>query len=304
MCHPMPGKGIFAGHRLRKQQKSRKHRSRKMYRMRKMYPVLPLRCACFKGEMMENSDGKEQLEFWKKRAQNFPRYENVPGNYELGILGRMKGMGVDFRGKTVIDAGCGTGMYTLHIAQEAKSVEGVDISEDMLHFLRVDAEANGIKNLSVVCSDWNDYTPSKQFDIAFCTMSPALRTSEARKKLHDCASETVVYMGFDGLRESNVLEHFYPIFNITPKSFSDAHKMRAWLEENGISYKCETVEGEWVSQKTQDELTESTLNALRLDAPDVDEETVRRNLEKFRSENGLYTETVRYRSAIIVWRKD
>lgn len=274
-----------------------------MYRVREVYPVLPIRRTYFQGGMMEHLGGKEQLEFWKKRAQNFPRYENVAGNYELGILDRMKGMGVDFRGKTVIDAGCGTGMYTLHIAQEAASVEGVDISEEMLHFLRIDAEANGINNLSIVCSNWNDYKPSKRFDIAFCTMSPALRTSEARKKLHDYASETVVYMGFDGLRESNVLEHFYPIFNITPKSFSDAHKMRAWLEENGISYKCEIVEGEWVSSKNPDELTESTLNALRLDAPDADEETVRRNLEKFRNADGTYTETVRYRSAIIVWRK-
>ncbi|MCD8554983.1 class I SAM-dependent methyltransferase [Seleniivibrio sp.] len=252
---------------------------------------------------MEHLGHGEQKEFWNKKAQEFPRYENREGNYELGILDRIRKMGVDFKGKTVIDAGCGTGMYSLHIAQEAKSVLGIDISDDMLRFLNEDAAANGIKNITTVRSDWNEYKPDRTFDIAFCTMSPALRASDARKKLNDCATECVVYMGFDGLRSSDVLEHLCPIFGITPKNFCDAHKMRAWLEENGIAYKCENVEGEWKHTKSLEDLTESSMNMLMAYDVPIDRDAVRTNLEKFGNADGSYTETVKYRSAIIVWNK-
>jgi ferredoxin len=269
----------------------------------KCIPMCRYSALILKGKDMEHLGHSEKKEFWNKKAQEFPRYENREGNYELGILDRMRKMGVDFKGKTVIDAGCGTGMYVLHIAQEAASVLGVDISDDMLHFLNEDAAANGITNVTTMRSDWNEFQPDRKFDIAFCTMSPALRTSEARKKLHDCATGCVVYMGFDGLRSSDVLAHLCPLFGITPKVFCDAHKMRAWLDENGIAYRCENVEGEWKHTKSLDELTESAMNMLSAYEVPIDRNVVRANLEKFRNGDGTYTETVKYRSAIIVWDK-
>jgi len=252
---------------------------------------------------MQNNTNAEPKDFWNKRAHEFGRFENTQQDNTQDILGMIRKMGVDFSGKTVIDAGCGTGRYTLNLAKEAAHVTGVDISEEMLRFLNEDAKAHGISNINTICSDWNDFTPDRKYDIAFCTMSPALRAAEARKKLNDCATGSVVYMGFDGLRSSDVLDHLCPLFDITPKTFCDAVKMRAWLDENGMGYQCEKIEGEWSHSKPLDALADSAIHMLEAYGVPIDRDVVKANLEPFRAQDGTYTETIRFRSALIVWNK-
>lgn len=55
---------------------------------------------------------------------------------------------------TVLDVGAGTGRHTLALAPHVGRVTAVDPSEAMLGYLRGDAEAQGLRNVVTVLSDW------------------------------------------------------------------------------------------------------------------------------------------------------
>lgn len=77
--------------------------------------------------------------------------------------------GVDFCGKTVLDVGCGSGMYTIRLAQQAAMVTALDISEEMLRILMQDAAAQGLANIRPVLSDWQHFAPAERFQIVFAS---------------------------------------------------------------------------------------------------------------------------------------
>jgi SAM-dependent methyltransferase len=243
----------------------------------------------------------QQKSFWDNKAQTFPRYEDKEDNYEAGMLGKIKRMGVTFKDADVLDVGCGSGMYTIRIAKEAKSVTGTDISGEMLRILQKDAESNGVCNITTIHTDWNGFTPEKKYDVVFCSMTPAVQSDEARRKVTDCSRGYVAYMGFAGKMDSEVLNGLYEKFGIIRRDFSDAANMKAWLDKNRYGYSAEVVDGEWVVARTLDGIVKNTYDMLSTYNVPLDEEYIREYVEQFRNSSGEYIDRTKYRIEVIVW---
>ena len=69
---------------------------------------------------------KNQKDFWNKRAKTFPRYSPDEDSYEAGMLQMARENGVVFKDKTILDVGCGCGMYTIRLAMEGRQVTALD----------------------------------------------------------------------------------------------------------------------------------------------------------------------------------
>ena len=67
--------------------------------------------------------------------------------------------------KEILDFGGGTGLLTLHLAKQAKSVTLVDISEKMLEQARLKAEQQAIKNIQFLEQDLLKNPLKKEFDL-------------------------------------------------------------------------------------------------------------------------------------------
>ena len=67
--------------------------------------------------------------------------------------------------KEVLDFGGGTGLLTLPLAKQAKSVTLVDISEKMLEQARLKAERQEINNIQFLEQDLLEKTLEKEFDL-------------------------------------------------------------------------------------------------------------------------------------------
>ena len=252
---------------------------------------------------MNHLTNEEQSAFWNAKSQVFPRYEDKEDNYEGGMLRRIENLGVDFRGKSILDVGCGTGMYTIRLGKTASRITALDISKEMLDILNFDAKANGVSNITTVHSGWDSFQTDVSHDIAFCSMTPAIMYEGARRKLTDMAGEQAVYMGFDGVMQSDVLDHLYPLFGIEQRDFSDAKLMRQWLKDNGYSYRDDVAEGEWVVMRSKELMVENAAAMLSTYRIEPDRELISRNIEKFRNDDGTYTDRVAYRIGVIVWSK-
>jgi SAM-dependent methyltransferase len=243
--------------------------------------------------------GKES--FWDKKAETFPRYEPGDETYEAKMLARIREGGVDFRDRTVLDVGSGSGMYTLRLAREARCVTAVDISGEMLRLLRQDAEGMGIDNIEYVHSTWDEFQRDETFDVVFCSMTPAIESEESRRKLLGFAHGWTVFMGFAGVMESDVLGPILEKHGASPRIFNNGPEMRQWLEKQGIAVQSIIVEDQWVEERSFDELVKATTSSLIPYSVTPDQAFLEDYLRQFRTGEDVYVEHTDYKIELLLW---
>ncbi len=251
---------------------------------------------------MDSGKTKEQQEkFWNSRAETFPRYEEGEDSYEAGMLKAARSLGVVFKGAEVLAVGCGSGMYTIRLAKEAKRVTAVDISGEMLRILREDAAAQGLTNIDTYHCDWPEFKSDRKFDVVFCSMTPAVQSDEGREKLLRHAEGWVVYMGFADRIDKGMTAKLYEHYGIKPKQFHDALLMREWLESKGLSFSSYSAKGEWVIPRTRDEAVSICCGILKMHNLEPDADVMDMCLRESLDENGRYTERTEYDIEMIVF---
>ncbi|MBG0789495.1 MAG: class I SAM-dependent methyltransferase [Desulfovibrionaceae bacterium] len=240
-------------------------------------------------------------EFWDNKARTFPRFEEGEDNYEAGVLDRIRRHGVDFNGKTVLDVGSGSGMYTIRIAREAERVTAVDISQGMLDILREDAGAQGLSNIDCVRSEWMEFDSDATFDIVFCSMTPAIRDDASRLKLLRHAGGVTVFMGFAGLMDSNIMTPLYARYGVTPKVFTNGTDMRLWLDEHDVPYRMHPIEGTWVVPKTLEARVDGASLFLKQYGVDPDPADLKRFMARYEEKPGVFVERTDYKIELLIW---
>ncbi len=71
---------------------------------------------------------------------------------------------------TMLDVGCGSGVYCIEFLKQGKTVVGLDLAEGMLKIAKQKTAAFADSNkISFVIADYMDYKPSQKFDAA-CLM--------------------------------------------------------------------------------------------------------------------------------------
>ena len=145
---------------------------------------------------------------WDKKAKNYSRYSEDKSRFENRIFDALASLHVEFKNKTLLDIGCGTGVYTLHLAKKCLHVDGIDSSKEMLEILKQDAKKLNPNNINTLHVNWNSFTCKEKYDYAFCTMSPAIRYDEDLEKMSNCA-KTKIYLGWAGKRKTHIMEELF-----------------------------------------------------------------------------------------------
>jgi len=249
-------------------------------------------------------DHKYMLDRWKKKSGSYPRYSSCKDCIEARIVGSMKKAGIDFSGRSLLDVGCGTGVYTIRLAKEAASVTGVDISKEMLSILEQDAAAEGCSNIEIINNPWDTFnTEGRQWDIAVSTMTPAVQLPEDYQKVRDCAKEAVIYLGWGGKRDVEPIKYMVGKSQVKPRVFNNSFNMRKWLDDNGIDYYSEVFDEVRPKEMTfeeavtycQDELEISEVFALQND--------IESELQRFTDDKGIVRFNISARLELIVYKK-
>ncbi|MDR2443755.1 MAG: class I SAM-dependent methyltransferase, partial [Deltaproteobacteria bacterium] len=231
----------------------------------------------------ERGQGRE---FWNKRAQAFPRYNEAKDSYENTMLKAAMDLGVNFKDQRVLDVGCGSGMYTLKIALIAQSVVAVDISEEMLEISHIDSQKLGLKNITYVLSDWADYEPQKessQFDVVFCSMCPPMEDDLAKAKLIKIVGSAVlVYIGAYDFTEPKPLSLLNDHYGLKHFRFRSGPDMRRWLDSQNLPYRWVNQKGHWTNEYSRETGINWCQNML-IDSgcPSPDRVLIEKTLEPF-----------------------
>ena len=243
----------------------------------------------------------KKMNKWDEKAKNYARYSPCKNSFEANVLEAVKKMGINFKNKTILDIGCGTGVYTLRIAKIAKSVNGLDFSQNMLQILRDDALDLGIENIKTHHSTWSDFDmKNKTYDIALCTMSPAVKSEEELEKFHSSA-KTKIYLGWAGVRDNTILDDLFLAHNSIYSPPNGAKRVKKWLQTKGIKYQLENFEELKIKIRSFKEAVENYTWHLNVRGLEPDTEKIKKILEPLRDEDGNIREQTINKMDLIVW---
>lgn len=206
----------------------------------------------------------KKTHLWDKKSKTFPRYSENLNPIQKGAFDTLKHLGIELSGKSLIDIGCGTGVWTLHLAQKVKSVTALDASSGMLEVLKEDANKLGLTNITFKNLNFeNFYSNLKdEFDIAFASMSPALNKDEDYKAFLKLAPLRV-YVGWEEYRQSDFLIPIFKAFNAKSKYFDD-NDMENFLKRHDINFEKQVFEETRHNEKTREVAIENAMWHLNM----------------------------------------
>ncbi len=114
---------------------------------------------------MKTKFSKKQAIYWDSYTKNIERLDltDLPlaEKLEFSFFENLLG---NFKGKNILDLGCGTGKLGLKLAKNAKSVVGIDISKHSIEIANKTAREYKIKNFKGVVGDFKKKGYKECFD--------------------------------------------------------------------------------------------------------------------------------------------
>lgn len=172
---------------------------------------------------------------------------------------------------SVLDVGCGAGLYSIGLAPYVKKVAGIDISEKMIDSAKEKAKQEHCGNCEFLCLDWAEADLGrlgfeKAFDMVFVHMSPAVHSYATFDKLVNAAIKRCVF-AVNTRRTDMILDRALEYAGIRGMQ---AHRDRQvpyifeYLWENGFCPQVRYEKEKWQSPYTAEEMTAWCLDRARL----------------------------------------
>lgn len=204
------------------------------------------------------------MNLWDKKAKTYARYQNTLNTIQKQTFEYLQNLKISFQDKSIIDIGCGTGVWTLHLAKEAKEILALDSANTMLEILQEDAKTHTISNLKTLNLDFESFYKNNnaKFDLAFLSMSPALQNEKDYTNFLNLA-KIKIYLGWADYRKSDFLD---PIFKHFNTEFKGIYKqdLESYLLENNVKFHKFIFDETRIVERKKDEAIENTLWHLNM----------------------------------------
>ncbi len=251
-----------------------------------------------------------QAAFWDKRAPSFNAHRSEgPDGHRRALVDKLAakaGLGPQ---DEVLDIGCGSGQYSIMLAERVADVQGVDISPRMIEFARQNAVDARCPNAHFAVQDWenvrlNSQGWEKRFKLVLASKTPAVNNLATLEKMN-AASSGLCCMLTQVHTENSIRDQlqsltdwdegkarasrpFYCAFNIL------------WLL--GYYPEVEYMERNWESELEPEEALNSYLNYFRsLGALRAGQEEAASAKLAALAKNGYVHERVRSKMALVFW---
>lgn len=208
----------------------------------------------YKRWKQQYTDKQAVVDWWNSMAADFSAHEppSAKNSLAMRVIERENMLAP---GCKVLDVGCGTGRYSIALAQKGAVVTGTDISPKMIELAGKAAE--GISTVTFSCGDWHTLDLRekgwiRQYDLVLANMTPAIADAETFAKLSEASRGWCVFTK-PGRRTSSVLDPLNEILGgalnteSRDKSIVFAFEL---LWESGYSPKIEYMQETWHNKKS------------------------------------------------------
>lgn len=293
---------------------------------------------------MEKIGEKSDENSWDKKSESYAKFSGELGDFGKRVFEILRSWGVSFAGKSVLDVGAGTGVYSLYLASLGAKVTAIDSSEGMLRELRRSAKEFGISLQNVLNLSFAEFCerlsrdgfadaagenfkiyPRSQseisnaqaqeaqalnlkdaagknresenfkipavFDIAFLTMSPALKSTEDFEAFL-ALGERKIYLNWASERNSSMLAPLFERFGTGRKRLATAaEKFEALLGARDIKFKSEILTEKREQKRSLQEAVQNAAWHLNMDGAEASEREIEEILKK-RAKGGVISDEI------------
>lgn len=209
----------------------------------------------------------------------------------------------------VLDIGCGTGKYSMSVAQKAESVTGIDLSPKMIEYGREILKKNNVSNVQLICDDWQEIDLKSvglenAFDLTFAHMTPAISDAVSFQKMID-ASSRYCALCKPTKRTDSVSDKLRQIAGIEKNNCDEEFMyMFDYIWQSGYLPLIEYDNQHWHTQRELKEAKKVYINRIA-GYKDIDD-ALMRELEGYLKDiakDDIVTEDIDTTVAIIYWEK-
>lgn len=224
---------------------------------------------------------------WSREAYLYDRQSTADWRTE-GFMKVVAELDLLTTESTVLDVGCGAGVYTAAFAQRAGDVLGVDLSASMVEAGRRRAQRENLPNLRFEVLDWRDADMDAmdwraKYDVVTARMTPAVSDARSFGKFVACGRKHGIYENFIQ-RKHRWMERAYRIAGIDGRFWHDEQIPYAleYLFGAGLRPQIRYRDGHWGEPaRPWSRVADFCLGRLELHQPITDEqrEAVRKDFE-------------------------
>ncbi|MDA3054747.1 MULTISPECIES: class I SAM-dependent methyltransferase [unclassified Campylobacter] len=230
---------------------------------------------------------------WDKKAETYAKFDTNLNEFGQNLFKFIEDEGINFAGKSVIDIGAGTGVYSLYIATLGAKLYALDSSVAMLGELKISAQKHGINVEQIINDDFASFTQKNElkFDIAFLSMSPALRTKQDFDMFLNLAKRKI-YVNWASERNSSMLAPIFAHFGIKKSSLNlTTQNFELNLKNKNIPYKSREISERRIQRRNLGEAVQNALWHLGVNGANISEKALENLLEK-QVKNGIITDEI------------
>ncbi len=165
----------------------------------------------------------------------------------------------------VLDVGCGAGAYSMAFAGRCESVDGVDLSAEMIRLAEGYASSHGISNARFSVCDWHSCDPGSfrgRYDLVFAHNTPAIGDFDSFMKLIS-SSRKYCFMSRPARRTDSVFDRVREIAGIVPDGTDTIPLIFEILWELGSSPEFRYDKTVWTDERSPDDAATWYLGRLR-----------------------------------------
>lgn len=169
-----------------------------------------------------------------ERQKNFADFYNKVASMEkLHTLNQVNALPL-LPTDTLLDMGCGPGRLSVPLAQRVKSVTSLDVSEHVLRYCKMNADAAGLTNLATKQLDFEDAVAGENIekhDVVVCSRSVGLHNL---KKLSSFANRLTAIVSF--ANAPSIPQLLSNIFNGTAAENGQKPPFTAYGKDRRVNY--------------------------------------------------------------------
>lgn len=253
---------------------------------------------------------KDQQEFWDNRADFFNEKVFSGDIIESNIVDLLKDKNMLGKDMKVLDIGCGPGKHTLPMARVVKSITALDISENMLDYLKDNMKKTNIWNINPINLDWKgadlkEKSWEKAFDLVLASQSPGICNYETLEKMITASKKYCYLSSFvrrQDLIGDEIRKYVYMKYNLPIKKRDKIYCVFNILWQLGY-----LPEVQYKSRKWEDEMSVEEAYSLYKDKmssmvtlTDQDREKIKKILDS-QAHQGKVTEKTEVTQGILTW---
>lgn len=212
---------------------------------------------------------------------------------------------------SVLDIGCGAGVYTLALAPSVRRAVGCDLSANMIASAKRRGTELGYSNAEFLQLDWHaadleELGWENQFDVVFAHHTPAVSDYETFDKLVRCGKQAGFFC-LNTRRQDRILHQALELVGIRPSNTGKDRSVPcafAYLWQRGLNPQVECHDEVWTAEKPLEKQLEWVLSraSMQQTLSASQERTIAEYLASV-AVDGTVTEHITTTVVTIEWRK-